>query len=114
MTIPAIMEAAAGSLAAMADVAEGLEVNPDAMGRNLTALKGLVMSERVVSELSKRVGRDEAVTIVTDACREAVDQECDLTTILMADGRIKKEFSTKEINESMSPESYLGTSSLSK
>ena len=114
MTIPAIMEAAAGSLAAMADVAEGMEVNPDAMGRNLTALKGLVMSERVVSELSERIGREDAVTIVTEACREAVDQECDLTTILMADGRIKKEFSTKEINELMSPESYLGTSSLSK
>ena len=113
-TIPAIMEAAAGSLASMADVAEGLEVNPEAMRRNLTALNGLVMSERVTLELSKRIGRDDAITIVSDACRRAVDKDCDLSDILKADNRITKVFSANEINEFMSPDSYLGTSTSSK
>ena len=113
-TIPAIMEAAAGSLASMADVAEGLEVNPEAMRRNLTALNGLVMSERVTLELSKRIGRDDAITIVSEACRRAVDKDCDLSDILKADNRITKVFSANEIDEFMSPDSYLGTSTLSK
>ena len=113
-TIPAIMEAAAGSLASMAKVAEGLEVNPEAMRRNLTALNGLVMSERVTLELSKRMGREEAITIVSEACRRAVDKDCDLSNILKADNRITKVFSANEINEFMSPDSYLGTSTSSK
>ena len=109
-TIPAIMEAAAGSLSSMAEVAEGLEVNPQAMRRNLTALNGLVMSERVTLELSKRMGREEAITIVSEACRRAVDKDCDLSNILKADNRITKVISANEINELMSPDSYLGTS----
>ena len=113
-TIPAIMEAAAGSLASMAEVAEGLEVNPEAMRRNLTALNGLVMSERVTLELSKRMGRGEAITVVSEACRKAVDKDCDLSDILKADNRITKVFSANEINELMSPDSYLGTSNSSK
>ena len=113
-TIPAIMEAAAGSLASMAEVAEGLEVNPEAMRRNLTALNGLVMSERVTLELSKRMGRGEAITIVSEACRKAVDKDCDLSDILKADNRITKVFSANEINELMSSDSYLGTSNSSK
>ena len=113
-TIPAIMEAAAGSLSAMADVAEGLEVNPEAMRSNLADLNGLVMSERVVSELSKRFGRDEAVKIITEACRNAVDQRCVLSDVLKADDRIAKEFTNNEINELMSPEGYLGISTSSK
>ena len=113
-TIPAIMEAAAGSLSAMADVAEGLEVNSEAMRNNLADLNGLVMSERVVSELSKKLGRDEAVKIITEACRNAVDQRCVLSDVLKADDRIAKEFTNNEINELMSPEGYLGISTSSK
>ena len=84
------------------------------MRRNLTALNGLVMSERVTSELSKRMDRGEAITIVSEACRRALDKDGDLSDILKADNRITKVFSANEIDEFMSPDSYLGTSTSSK
>ena len=65
-------------------------------------------------ELSKRMGREEAITIVSEACRRAVDKDCDLSNILKADNRITKVFSANEIDEFMSPDSYLGTSNASK
>ena len=60
------------------------------------------------------MGREEAITIVSEACRRAVDKDCDLSNILKADNRITKVFSANEINEFMSPDSYLGTSTSSK
>ena len=43
VTIPAIFEAAAGSLSAVADMCEGLEVNSERMKNNLDHLNGLFM-----------------------------------------------------------------------
>ena len=113
-TIPAIMEGAAGALAAMADVAEGLTVDPVAMLGNLADLNELVMSERVTVELSKKFGREEAIVVVTEACRKAVEQQCDLSDVLKADNRIAKEFTNDEIDEFMLPTGYLGNSTSSK
>ena len=113
-TIPAIMEGAAGALAAMADVAEGLTVNPAAMLSNLADLNELVMSERVTVELSKKIGREEAIVVVTEACRKSAEQQCALSDVLKADHRITKEFTNNEIDEFMLPTGYLGNSTSSK
>ena len=109
MTIPSIIEAAAGSVAAMADLIERLEVNTIAMQENLDRLDGLVMSERVVLELSKKIGRNKASTIIIEACRQAVEQKINLSDVLKADDRVMNEFTADQIDELMAPEGYLGT-----
>ena len=109
-TIPSIIETAAGSLASMADLSEKVAANPDVMRQNLDSLNGLTMSERVTSELTKKIGREEAVGIVTEACRAAIAEGANLSDILRADDRVMKHLTTKDINELMAPEGYVGTS----
>ena len=109
-TIPSIIETAAGSLASMADLAEKVTANPDVMRQNLDSLNGLTMSERVTSELAKKIGREEAVGIVTEACRAAIAEGANLSDILRADDRVMKHLTTKDIKELMTPEGYVGTS----
>ena len=110
MTIRSIIETAAGSLAAMADLSEKLAANPEVMRKNLNSLNGLPMSERVTSELTKKIGREEAVEIVTEACRAAIVKGTNLSDILKADDLVMKHLTTNKINELMSPEGYVGTS----
>ena len=56
--------ATGGALAAMADVADGLQVFPDAMAGNIAALRGLVLAERLMLALAPTLGRHEAHTLV--------------------------------------------------
>ena len=65
-------------------------------------------------ELSKKIGREEAIVVVTEACRKASEQECALSDVLKADDRITKEFTNNEIDEFMLPTGYLGNSTSSK
>jgi adenylosuccinate lyase len=93
----------------MAELSEKITANPNVMRQNLNSLNGLAMSERVTSELIKKIGREEAVEIVTEACRAAIVKGTNLSDILKADDRVMKHLTTNEINELMSPEGYLGT-----
>ena len=94
----------------MADLSEKVAANPDVMRQNLDSLNGLTMSERVTSELTKKIGREEAVGIVTEACRAAIAEGANLSDILREDDRVMKHLTTKDINELMAPEGYVGTS----
>ena len=53
-------------------VLEGLEVDAQAMRRNIDLTGGLVMSEAVMMGLGPYIGREYAHDLVYDICREAV------------------------------------------
>ncbi len=111
VTIPAIFEIAAGSISAVANMCEGLEVNPKKMKYNLDALNGLFMSEKLMLELSKKVGKATAKEIIDAACNEASIQNTHLVKILQSDKRFLKEFTSDEFDELTDLDGYLGTSS---
>ena len=67
ITLRELVGAAASGLAAMAEVARGLQVNEQAMRRNLERTQGLVFSEA----LSARLSRADADRLVDQAVREA-------------------------------------------
>ena len=112
VTIPAIFEAAAGSLSAVADMCEGLEVNSERMKNNLDHLNGLFMSERVMVELSKKIGKPKAKKIIDEACDKASLQNMHLAEILRADSRFTEEISLEKLDKLMLMDEYLGTSSV--
>ena len=112
VTIPAIFEAAAGSLSAVADMCEGLEVNSERMRNNLDHLNGLFMSERVMVELSKKIGKPKAKKIIDEACDKASIQNMHLAEILRADSRFTEEISLEKLDKLMLLDKYLGTSSV--
>ena len=111
VTIPAIFEAAAGSLSAMAGMCERLQVHPEKMARNLEALNGLYMSERVMLALSKKIGKEKASEILGEACLKVRTDNKNLSEILKEDTRFTEEIGLAELDDLMDINGYLGTSS---
>jgi 3-carboxy-cis,cis-muconate cycloisomerase len=70
-TISAVVQSMAAAAQAMADVFEGLTVDPDRMRRNLEATRGSIFAERAMTMLRPIVGRDKARTLVTQALQES-------------------------------------------
>jgi 3-carboxy-cis,cis-muconate cycloisomerase len=67
--LPQLADLAAGALATARSVAEGLQVFPEAMRRNLDADSGLVMAEAYMISLAGRLGREHAHDLVYEAAR---------------------------------------------
>jgi len=81
-TLPDIALLAAGALAAMIEVAEGLDVGVDRMQANLGITQGLIFAEAVQMALAPKIGRDTAHSLVAGACRRAAAEGVHLRDIL--------------------------------
>ena len=60
-----------GAAAAVREVLEGLEIQPERMRANLDATNGLIMAERITFLLAERIGRIQAHELVSEACARA-------------------------------------------
>lgn len=69
--VPQLAELAAGALATAAQVAEDLQVFPQAMRDNLDAEGGLIMSEAYMMRLAPTLGREQAHDLVYKAAHQA-------------------------------------------
>lgn len=67
MVLPQITTAIATAVAVAAEAVENLQVNPEAMRRNLDAEGGLIMSEAVMMTLAGSIGRERAHDLVYEA-----------------------------------------------
>src|SRR5213593_3745903 len=98
-------------LARTAEVFRTLRVYPDRMKENLDATKGQVMAEAVMIALvSKGVGRQEAHKLVREAAQKARAKEILFRDALLAETKVTKLLSKKEIEAAMDPNAYLGES----
>ena len=78
-----------GAVSAVGRVLDELEVDSDAMRRNLDLLGGAVMAERISFLLADRLGRREAHELVADAARRAARNGRSLLDELAADDRVE-------------------------
>jgi 3-carboxy-cis,cis-muconate cycloisomerase len=100
----------AGALKQARSVVEGLEVDPEAMRRNIDLTGGLVMSEAVMMGLGPYLGREYAHDLVYDLCREAVTQRRPLLDLLAENGEISKHLDRDALAKLLDPANYLGQS----
>jgi 3-carboxy-cis,cis-muconate cycloisomerase len=100
----------AGALKQARSVVEGLEVDPEAMRRNIDLTGGLVMSEAVMMGLGPYLGREYAHDLVYDLCREAVTQRRSLLDLLTENGEISKHLDRDALAKLLDPANYLGQS----
>ena len=70
-TISEVVQATGSALAAMAEVAEGLVVDPDRMKANIEATNGRIYAERAMFLLAAKMGRAAAHKFVEDAARRS-------------------------------------------
>jgi 3-carboxy-cis,cis-muconate cycloisomerase len=68
-TVQGIMQAAGVALEAMAEVAEGLEVDAERMRQNIDATRGTVFAEKAMMLLAREMGRDAAHHAVAESIR---------------------------------------------
>ena len=80
--LPALLLATSGAIGAIADIAQGLEVDAERMRSNLEVTQGLIMGEAVTNALSAVLSREASEIIVAEASRKALAEKRHLSTVL--------------------------------
>lgn len=108
VALPALLLVTSGALHAVAELAEGLEVDAGRMRANLDLTGGLVMAEALMFALGPKLGRLEAHDIVEEAARRAVAERADFAEILAGDARVAAHLSGDDIRRLFDPMTYQG------
>jgi adenylosuccinate lyase len=95
-------------LAQMRHVLEGLEVHADKMRRNLDALGGFLMSERVMFALGDKVGKQSAHELVYEIAMRGIEEGFTFEQALMADDEVKGALGRDELRALLDPTTYVG------
>jgi 3-carboxy-cis,cis-muconate cycloisomerase len=108
-TFPALALVTSGAVAAVVDIAQGLEVDGERMRVNLGEARGLIMTEAVTFALAGKLGKQEARKIVEEAGRKAVATRSELQQVLGEDERVKPHLSVGELARLFEPMNYQGS-----
>jgi 3-carboxy-cis,cis-muconate cycloisomerase len=93
----------------VADCLTTLEVRPDQMRANLAVAGGTLMSESLATALAYHVGRSQALAIVGEISKRAIDEGTSLGDVARADTRIRSVLDAATLDRSLNPEAYLGS-----
>jgi 3-carboxy-cis,cis-muconate cycloisomerase len=99
-----------GALAAIVDIAEGLEIDAARMRANLDATGGLIMAEAVTMALAEKIGKREAHHLVEAASKKAVAGKKHLRDVLTEDPKVATSLSADKLTTLFDPMAYQGVS----
>lgn len=85
-----------------------LDVFPKRMKENLNLLKGLMMSEPVMLELGKKLGKQTAHELVYQICMAAFEEQADFKSKLLAHELVAANMTPKELEILLNPDYYTG------
>jgi adenylosuccinate lyase len=105
---PELCRLSAVSLRWALGLAEGLEVNADAMAANISRDGGYLFSERVMAALAAKVGKQSAHLLVYEASMAGVEAGQSFRAALEASPRIAESLSPKELDELLDPAAAVG------
>lgn len=109
-TLPSLLLVSSGALAAIVDIAEGLEVDADRMRSNLDMAHGLIMAEAVTFALAEKLGKSDAHHLVEAASKKAVAEKTHLRDVLAAEPKVTAQLDTDAIAKLFEPMDYQGAS----
>jgi 3-carboxy-cis,cis-muconate cycloisomerase len=109
-TLPMLQLVTSGALAAIVDIAEGLEVDVARMRANLDATHGLIMAESVTMALAEKIGKSEAHHLVEAASKSAAAGNKELREVLMQDPKVALHLDAGKIAALFEPMAYQGVS----
>ena len=109
-TLPNLLLVTSGGLAAIVDIAEGLEVDVARMRVNLDATGGLIMAEAVAMALAEKIGKREAHHLVEAASKKAIAGKKDLRDVLATDASVTAHLSVDRLAKLFEPMAYQGVS----
>jgi 3-carboxy-cis,cis-muconate cycloisomerase len=109
-TLPMLLLVTSGALAAVVDIAEGLEVDVARMRANLDATHGLIMAEAVTFALAEKIGKSEAHRLVEAASKKAVAEKRGLRDVLAGDPKVGVHLNADRLTKLFEPMAYQGVS----
>ena len=109
-TLPNLLLVTSGALAAIVDIAEGLEVDAARMRANLDTTGGLIMAEAVTMALAEKIGKSEAHHLVEAASKKAVAEKKRLRDVLAKDTKVTAHLSANKLTKLFEPVAYQGAS----
>jgi 3-carboxy-cis,cis-muconate cycloisomerase len=107
-TIAAAVQATGSALAAMADAAGELSVDPDRMRANIEKTNGAVFAERAMMLMTPSVGKDSAHRLVSDALAESRETGKSFREALLAMPDVVRVIPADVLGTIDVPEEYLG------
>jgi len=99
---------AGGVLSAMKYVLSGLTVDAKKMRQNLDMLGGFLLSERVMFELSEKVGKQTAHELVYEASMHGIEHGVSFEKALAQDQRLAGAMTPEELRKVLDPTTYVG------
>jgi 3-carboxy-cis,cis-muconate cycloisomerase len=109
-TLPSLLLVTSGGLAAIVDIAEGLEVDVARMRANLDTTHGLIMAESVTFALAEKIGKSEAHHLMEAASKKAVADKKELRDVLASDPKVAQQLDAKKLADLFEPMAYQGVS----
>ena len=109
-TLPSLLLVTSGALAAIVDMAEGMEVDAIRMRANLDATDGLIMAEAVTMALAEKIGKSDAHHLIEAASKQAVAGKKHLREVLAKDAKVTAQLGADKINALFEPMAYQGAS----
>jgi 3-carboxy-cis,cis-muconate cycloisomerase len=109
-TLPSLLLVTSGAIAAIVDIAEGLEVDAARMRANLDATGGLIMAEAVTMALAEKIGKSDAHHLIEAASKKAIAEKKHLRDVLTADQTIAAQLGADRIAVLFEPMAYQGVS----
>ena len=94
----------------MIELLSGIRVFPDRMRRNLDLSGGLIMSEALMLELGRRIGRQRAHDAIYDAAQASVVEARPFTETLAGVGDVRENLTAEQIDALLDPTKYTGAS----
>ena len=108
-TVASLVQSTGCAASSMAEVAEGLSVDPARMRQNVTNTKGLIYAERVMMILAAELGRDVAHKLLEDSIQNSIAQKKDLLALLAELPEVRAHLNQSVLNQLEIPEQYLGS-----
>ncbi len=90
-------------------VLRGMKVNSKQMLKNLELQHGLLLSEKIMFELGKKLGKQTAHQLVYESAMLAFEQERPFKDVLQENTELKQHFTEREISQWLIAENYLGS-----
>ena len=109
-TVAAVIQATGVAAASMAEVAEGLSVNPARMRANIERTKGATFAEKASMLLSEKLGREPAHRLMQQASRRSTASNRRLAEVLAEMPEVAQHLNAATLARLESPEDYLGAS----
>jgi adenylosuccinate lyase len=106
--IPETCLMAGGVLGSMKYIIGGLEIDAARMRANLDLLGGFLLSERVMFELSEKIGKQTAHELVYEISMRGIENKIPFEQALMDDARVRGAMSDAELKAALDPTTYVG------